>query len=216
MAGISDACNGPLLDLLESGDDQPRITSFATFRPHIERVPAIVAFPGCRGTLAPVGDELPGLVSARTALHARTRAALAGKTRDRRGRCREAARWPVASHARSLHDTTARSARDYHGWSNSDFASAQPVGRARMSRRPYETAAQRARSRTIMRMLVELGLLDVKVIAHRHRTTKSPQQVKPGRLRSDPFAERLEIKSVVSSAWSPPASGGLRSCLISP
>ena len=85
-----------------------------------------------------------------------------------------------------------------------------------MSRRPYETPAQRARSRTVMRMLVELGLLDVKVIAHRHRTTKSPQQVKPGRLRSDPFAERLEIKSVVSSAWSPPASGGSRSCLISP
>ena len=29
-----------------------------------------------------------------------------------------------------------------------------------MSRRPYETPAQRARSHTVMRMLVELGLLD--------------------------------------------------------
>ena len=141
---------------------------------------------------------------------------VADKTWDRRGRCREAARWPVASDARSLHDTTARSARDYSGWSNSDFASAQPVGRARMSRCPYETPAQRARSHTVMRMLVELGLLDVKVIAHRHRTTKSPRQVKPGRLRSDPGAERPEIKSVVSSAWSPTASGGSRSCLIGP
>ena len=85
-----------------------------------------------------------------------------------------------------------------------------------MSRRPYETAAQRARSRAVMQMLVELGLLDVKVIAQRHRTTKSPRQVNLGRLRSDPVAERPKIKSVVSSAWSPPASGGSRSCLISP
>ena len=85
-----------------------------------------------------------------------------------------------------------------------------------MSRRPYETAAQRARSRAVMRMLVELGLLDVKVIAHRHRATKSPRRVKPGRLRSDPGAEGPEIKSVFSSAWSLTASGGSRSCLLSP
>ena len=85
-----------------------------------------------------------------------------------------------------------------------------------MSRRPYETPAQRARSHTVMRMLVELGLLDVKVIAHRHPTTNSPRHLKPGRLRSDPAAERPGIKSVLSLAWSPTASGGSRSCLISP